>query len=251
MPVLVVMRHGTTLWAEKGIFAGWGDAPLSPTGVDQAQKAGRLLKQRRCAFDICHTSKLGRARRTLDVVLEELESPDIPIVTDWRLNERHYGMLQEKSRTAIAQHYGGEAMVSWRRDYRARPPALDDDDPRWREQRQRFADIPENSLPRSESLEDGVLRIEPYWRECLAPTLRANKRVLVVAHTCSIRGLVRIIDDLSDDEAEAFRIPTALPIIYELDAGLKPIRSQRIVGDTMAWWRNFKIHYKPNWPFWR
>ncbi|MGI9494377.1 MAG: 2,3-bisphosphoglycerate-dependent phosphoglycerate mutase [Geminicoccaceae bacterium] len=251
MPLLIFMRHGTTLWAEKGLFAGWGDAPLSPTGEDQARKAGSLLKQKRIAFDICHTSKLGRAQRTLDIVLKELESPNIPIVSDWRLNERHYGMLQEKSRTAVAQHYGREAMVSWRRDYRAQPPALEDDDPRWQEQRQRFANIPETCMPRSESLQQGVLRIEPYWHEALAPTLRSNQRVLVVAHTCSIRGMVRILDDLSDDEAEAFRIPTALPIIYELDSSLRPIRSQRIVGDTMAWWRNFKIRYKPSSFFWR
>ncbi len=250
MPVLVVMRHGTTLWAEKGLFAGWGDAPLSLAGEEQARKAGCLLRQRKYSFDVCHSSKLARAQRTLDIVLKELKSPDIPVVSDWRLNERHYGMLQEKSRIAIAEHYGREAMIAWRRDYRARPPALTDDDPRWLEQRQRFADLPETWMPRSESLEDGVLRVEPYWQECLAPALKSNQRVLVVAHTCSIRGLVRLLDGLSDDQAEAFRIPTALPIIYELDADLKPVHSYRLAPDVMSWWRNIGNRYKPRWLYW-
>ncbi len=244
------MRHGTTLWAEKGCFAGWGDAPLSPSGEGLARKAGRLLKQQELAFDVCHTSKLTRARTTLDLVLEELGRPATPIVRDWRLNERHYGMLQEKSRTAAAEHYGRDAVIDWRRSYRARPPALQNDDPRWLEQQQRFPDLLETDMPRSESLEDGVLRVEPYWRECLAPALRSGKQVLLVAHTCSIRGLVRILDGLSDDEAEAFRIPTAVPVIYQLDSELKPLRSQRLVGDTFTWWRNLGNKLKPRWLYW-
>lgn len=247
MSVLVVMRHGTTLWAEKGLFAGWGDAPLSQAGEEQARKAGCLLRQRTISFDVCHTSKLGRAQQTLDIVLKELESPDIPIINDWRLNERHYGMLQEKSRLAIAEHYGSEAMIAWRREFRARPPSLCNDDPRWQEQRQRFSEIPEISMPRSESLEEGVLRVEPYWQECLAPALRSNQQVLVVAHTCSIRGLVRILDGLNDDQAEAFRIPTAVPVIYELDANLKPVHSHRLTPDATSWWRNLRNRYKPGW----
>lgn len=244
------MRHGTTLWAENGLFAGWGDAPLSPAGEELARKAGQLLKQKKLGFDVCHSSKLVRAQRTLDIVLEELGNPDIPIVSDWRLNERHYGKLQEKSRKAIADQYGNDAMVAWRRDYRARPPALEDDDPRWQEQRQRFPCLAESCMPRAESLEDGVLRIEPYWRDCLAPELKSGKRVLLVAHTCSIRGLVRLLDGLSDCEAEAFRIPTAVPIVYDLDSNLKPVRSHRLFGDATTWWRNLGNRYKPRWLYW-
>lgn len=244
------MRHGTTVWAEEGRFAGWGDAPLSPAGDELARKAGHLLKQKKLTFDVCHTSRLMRAQRTLDIVLEELGRLEIPIIQDWRLNERHYGMLQEKSRTVIAEHYGQDAVIAWRRDYRARPPALEDDDPRWQEQRARFPDLPPASMPRAESLEEGVQRVEPYWRECLAPALRSGKHILLVAHTCSIRGLVRILDGLSDDEAEAFRIPTALPIVYELDSDLKPRHSHRLIGDAMAWWRNLGNRYKPRWLYW-
>ncbi len=244
------MRHGTTTWAEKNLFAGWGNAPLSPKGERLARKAGSLLKQKKFAFDVCHTSKLVRAQKTLELVLEAMGCPGRPIISDWRLNERHYGMLQEKSRTAIAEQYGSEAMIAWRRDYRARPPALADDDPRWLEQCQRFPDLLEAGMPRSESLEDGVLRVGPYWHDSLAPALRSEKRILLVAHTCSIRGLVKILDGLSDDEAEAFRIPTAVPIIYDLDANLKPRRSHRLVADTAAWWRNFGNRHKPRWLYW-
>lgn len=244
------MRHGTTLWAEKGRFAGWGDAPLSPTGRELARKAGRLLKQQEFTFDVCHTSKLKRAQLTLDIVLKEMNGPAPPIIRDWRLNERHYGMLQEKSRIDAAEQYGRDAVIAWRRNYRARPPALENEDPRWLEQQQRFPGILEADMPRSESLEDGVLRVEPYWRESLAPALEVGKRVLLVAHTCSIRGLVRILDGLNDEEAEAFRIPTAVPVVYELDSNLRPVHSERLVGDTMNWWRDFRNRVKPRWMYW-
>lgn len=249
LPQLVLMRHGTTLWAETGRFAGWGDAPLSPSGEDLARKAGRLLQQERFTFDICYTSRLSRAQQTLTIVLEELGLAEAPIISDWKLNERHYGMLQEKSRKAIADSYGEDSMIAWRRDYRARPPALDDDDPRWQEQRRRFTDVPADELPRTESLEDGVRRVEAYWRDHLAPALRSRRSMLVVAHTCSIRGLVRSLDGLSDEEAEAFRIPPALPLIYDLDDDLKPQRSYRLISDTGTWWRNLTNRYKPRWMY--
>lgn len=250
LPVLVLMRHGTTVWAEDGRFAGWGDAPLSPSGEDLAYKAGGLLKQRHLTFDACHTSKLTRARTTLDIVLEALGDPVPTIHHDWRLNERHYGMLQEKSRSAMAECYGSEAVIAWRRSYRARPPALEDGDPRWLEQRQRFPDLLEADMPRSESLEDGVLRVEPYWRDCLVPLLEADKKVLVVAHTCSIRGLVRLLDGLSDEEAEAFRIPTAVPVVYQLDSNLRPTQSEELVSGATNRWRVFRSRLKPRWMYW-
>jgi 2,3-bisphosphoglycerate-dependent phosphoglycerate mutase len=244
------MRHGTTAWAEHGRFAGWGDAALSADGEALAKKAGFLLRQQELAFDVCHTSRLTRAQSTLEIVLAALGRPDLPIVRDWRLNERHYGALQEHSRMAMAQRYGQEAVIAWRRSYRARPPVLEDDDPRWLEQRRRFPDLPETVMPRAESLEEGALRVEPYWQDCLAPALRSGQRVLLVAHTCSIRGLVRIIDRLSDDDAEAFRIPTALPVVYDLDDDLTPVHSHQLINDAATWWRNLQSRLKPRWWFW-
>jgi len=249
LPRLVLMRHGTTVWAETGRFAGWGDAPLSAAGEALARKAGRLLKRKSFAFDVCFTSRLIRAQETVSIVLEEMEIVDIPLESGWKLNERHYGMLQEKSRKAIADHYGSEAMVAWRRDYRARPPALSDDDPRWHEQKQRFQDVPEEDLPRSESLEDGVLRVEAFWKACLSPVLRSGKNMLVVAHTCSIRSLVKSLDGLSDEQAEAFRIPPAIPLVYELNDDLSVLRSYRLINDRRTWWRNTTNRYKPRWMY--
>lgn len=251
MPKLVLVRHGTTLWSEEDRFAGWGDAPLSEMGENRARRAGRLLKQEHFVFDVCHTSRLQRAQRTSDILLKELGGPEVPIERHWLLNERHYGALQEMPRAAIAERYGRVATIAWRRSYRERPPALEDDDPRWLEQQQRFSDLDVDNMPRSESLEDGVLRVEPYWRDSLAPALLAGKRVLLVAHTCSIRGLVRILDGLSDAEAEAFRIPDALPIVYDLGGDLKVRHSYRLHGGASNWWRSLRNHYKPRWMYWR
>lgn len=251
MPKLVLMRHGITQWTEERRFSGWGDSPLSAKGENRARKAGQLLRQEGFAFDICHTSRLARAERTLDVLMEELGGPKIPTNRYWRLNERHYGVLQERSRMAIAKHYGVKATIAWRRSYRARPPALEEDDPRCLEQRQRFPDIVDACIPRSESLEDGVHRVEPYWREDLAPALRAGQRVLLVAHTCSIRGLVRILDGLNDEEAEAFRIPGTVPMIYELGANLKTFKSYRLSSLSNDWLRSLRNRYKPRWLYWR
>jgi len=250
MALLVLVRHGATQWNEQDLFAGWGDAPLSPTGEAQALALGQYLARRRVVFDACHTSRLSRSRRTLEVMLEGMGNPDIPTDQFWRLNERHYGALQEKPRKAVAEQYGHESTIAWRRSYRARPPALESDDPRWLEQRERFYDVPEELLPRTESLEDGVLRVEPYWQDCLAPQLRSGKRVLVVAHTCSMRGLVRILDGLSDEETEAFRVPTAIPLVYELDNELTCLSSYRLHGNVKSRWRALKSRFKPTWISW-
>lgn len=224
---------------------------MSEKGERRTRDAGRLLKNEQYSFDVCHTSRLMRARQTLDILLEELGGPAAPVECHWRLNERLYGVLQERPRTEIAKQFGVDATIAWRRNYRARPPALKDDDPRWLEQRERFPDLDEARLPRSESFEDGVLRVEPYWRDELAPALCAGKRVLLVAHTCSIRGLVRLLDGLSDEEAEAFRIPAALPTVYELDDDLRPLRSYQLHGGGSNRWRQFRNKHKPDWMYWR
>ncbi len=250
MALLVLVRHGATLWNAQARFAGWGDAPLSPKGERQARAMGRFLAQRRFAFDLCHTSRLSRSQRTLEILLQSMGKPDVPTERFWRLNERHYGALQENHRIAVAQHYGHAATIAWRRSYRARPPALEDEDSRWLEQCERFSDLPIELLPRSESLEDGVLRVEPYWQDCLAPQLRAGKRVLLVAHTSSLRGLVRILDGLTDDETEAFRIPTAIPLFYELDDSLARLSSYRLHVNLKNRWRDLRDRYKPRWIIW-
>lgn len=244
------MRHATTTWTKEGRFTGWGDAPLCPAGEDLARKAGFLLRQQKFSFDALHTSMLVRARRTLDILVEELQCSELPIDNDWRLNERHYGILQEQPRSVIADQYGRATTAAWRRQYRARPPGLTDDDPRWLEQLNRFPDLPATSMPRSESMEDCVRRVQTYWIEKLQPALRAGKRVLLVAHTCSIRGLVRIFDRLNDQEAERLSIPVALPIVYELDAEMKPLHSSPLYADLKDRWRHFLNSYKPRRLYW-
>lgn len=250
LPALTMMRHGTTTWSEEDRFSGWGDAPVSPAGEELVRKAGKLLKEKGFKFDIAYTSRLRRAQETLDILIEEMGQPDLPIERDWRLNERHYGVLQERHRSAVAAEFGSRATIGWRRAYRECPPALSDDDPRWLEQLQRLPMIPEPVMPRSESMADCVGRVEQCWHESLAPALSAGKRVLVVAHTCSIRGLVRILDVPSEEETEAFRLPVALPITYELDAQLRPRTSDRLYGGTQGWWRHLKNHWKPRWLYW-
>jgi 2,3-bisphosphoglycerate-dependent phosphoglycerate mutase len=202
------------------------------------------------SFDICHTSRLVRAQRSSQLVLEALQQSDMPITGDWRLNERHYGVLQEEYRSDIAKRFGRDATASWRRSYEARPPALPDNDPRWLEQCQRFHDLPPEEMPRAESMKEGVERVGGYWLECLQPALRSGNDVLVVAHTCSIRGLVKQLDNLDDLEAEAFRVPTALPIIYEFDHDLKPRLSRRLYGGVHDWSRNLRNRWKPRWMYW-
>ena len=250
MALLVLVRHGATLWNDQNLFTGWGDAPLSKKGEAQALNLGRFLAQEGFEFDLSHTSRLSRSQRTLELLLQGLGEPDLPGEQFWRLNERHYGVLQEKNRIAVTEQYGHKATIAWRRDYRARPPGLDDDDPRWHEQCERFSDLPQDQMPRSESLEDGVLRVEPYWRDYLAPVLSAGKRVLLVAHTCSIRGLVRLIDGLSDKQTEAFRIPTAIPLVYEFGDSLAPLSSYRLYADRKNRWRDLRSRYKPRWIPW-
>lgn len=250
MAHLVLVRHGATLWNDQHRFTGWGDAPLSEKGEAQARELGSILRQKRFAFDLCHTSRLSRGQQTLEILLQGMGNPNLPTEQFWRLNERHFGALQGKPRRAVAKDYGHKATIAWRRSYQARPPALDDEDPRWQAQCRDYSDVPKELLPRCESLEDGVLRVEPYWRDCLAPKLLAGMSVLLVGHTTSLRGLVRILDDLSDGETEAFRIPTAIPLVYEFGDKLARLSSYRLPGNYKNRWRDLRSRYKPRWISW-
>ncbi|MEP7171915.1 MAG: 2,3-bisphosphoglycerate-dependent phosphoglycerate mutase [Aestuariivirga sp.] len=245
MPTLVLMRHGATLWGQENRFAGWADTPLSNTGVKEAESATRTLAKAGLAFDICFTSHLKRARQTLEIVAGS-KGPTIGnIISDWRLNERHYGALQGETREAMVERYGNQQVVAWRRSYAAVPPPLSEDDPRWREQLQRLPDIPVDDQPRSESMATAALRVEPVWHARMAPELKAGKQLLVVAHTSSIRGLARLIEGLNDQEAEDFRIATAIPLVYLLDDDLKIIRRTDLSEGLVNSWRHWTNRLKP------
>lgn len=226
MPTLVLMRHGATVWGEENRFAGWADTPLSLTGLAEAERAAQTLRRTGLVFDLCLTSRLLRAEQSLAAVQAMLRLPDEAIARDWRLNERHYGALQGELRAATIERFGNAQVVAWRRSYDVRPPLLDHDDARWHEQLARLADVPERLQPRGESLGNAVERVTPVWSDTIVPALTAGKRVLVVAHTSSIRALARAIEGLDDEASAAFRIATAIPRRYELDADL------RVVGRT-------------------
>ena len=250
MPTLVLIRHGATQWNERDLFAGWGDAPLSAEGEAQARAAGRAFSKSQLSFDLCHTSRLIRARGTLDLILEEMGAPNVPIDEYWRLNERHYGALQGIPRKTVIEEYGREATIAWRRTYAARPPPLPENDARWLAQVTDYADVAESLLPRCESLADGVRRTERYWHETLAPLLRSGKDVLIAAHTSPIRGLVHVLDGLDERETESFRIPAALPVVYDLDDKLAARSRRRLYAGAKDRWRAWRSGLKPKSAAW-
>lgn len=241
MQTLVLMRHGATLWGQENRFAGWADTSLSDTGIKEAQGAAQSLAKAGLAFDISFTSSLKRAQQTLDIVANSKAAFIGNIISDWRLNERHYGALQGETREAMIERYGNQQVVRWRRSYAAVPPPLSEVDPRWQEQVQRLSGIPIDDQPKSESMAMAALRVGPVWRTRMAPELRAGKRLLVVAHTSSIRGLARVIEGLSDEAAADFRIATAIPLIYLLDDDLKFIKRTDLndgVVSNLRYWMN-------------
>ncbi|HUF86908.1 MAG TPA: 2,3-bisphosphoglycerate-dependent phosphoglycerate mutase [Thermohalobaculum sp.] len=245
MPKLVLIRHGATVAGEENRFAGWDDTPLSAAGRADAERAARTLGSLGIAFDLCLTSRLIRARQSLAPIAAALGLAESVIVHDWRMNERHYGALQGENRTAMIHRYGNANVVAWRRSYDARPPLLETDDPRYLEQRERFADVPPSRQPRGESLRDAVERVSPAWSELLAPALTAGKCVLVVAHTSSIRALARILEGLDDDSSAAFRIATAIPRCYELDDALRVVRRTDLTSGTRSRLRYWANRVKP------
>jgi 2,3-bisphosphoglycerate-dependent phosphoglycerate mutase len=230
---LVLLRHGESTWNRENRFTGWTDVDLSERGLIEAREAGRLLREGGYAFDLAYTSLLKRAIRTLWITLDGLDRMWIPVVKDWRLNERHYGALQGLNKAeTTAQH--GEAQVKiWRRSYDIPPEPLALDDPRHPSRDVRYADLPPAQLPRTESLKDTVARVLPYWRETISPSVRAGKHVVVAAHGNSLRALVKCLDDISDAAIVDVNIPTGIPLVYELDDALKPLRHYYL-GDPAA-----------------
>ena len=230
---LVLIRHGESTWNLENRFTGWTDVDLTPTGVSQAMSAGKLLKAEGWDFDIAFTSVLKRAIHTLWYALDEMDRSWLPVVKDWRLNERHYGGLQGLNKADMAKQYGDEQVLVWRRSYDTPPPALEATDARSERSDRRYAALAPEQIPLTECLKDTVARVMPFWNEVLAPTICSGQRVVVAAHGNSIRALVKYLDKIGDNDIVGVNIPNGIPLVYELDADLKPIKSYYL-GDAEA-----------------
>jgi 2,3-bisphosphoglycerate-dependent phosphoglycerate mutase len=233
MHQLVLIRHGESTWNLENRFTGWTDVPLTATGVTQAREAGRLLKAEGFEFDVAFTSVLKRAVWTLWHALDEMDRTWLPVHHDWRLNERHYGALQGLNKADMARQYGDEQVLVWRRSYDVPPPALTADDPRCERGDRRYAALAPDQVPLTECLKDTVARVLPCWYERIAPAVSAGQRVVLAAHGNSIRALVKHLDGISDADIVGLNIPNGIPLVYELDAELRPI-SRRYLGDPEA-----------------
>jgi 2,3-bisphosphoglycerate-dependent phosphoglycerate mutase len=230
---LVLIRHGESTWNLENRFTGWTDVELTDTGVAQAKQAGRLLKADGYEFDVAYTSVLKRAIHTLNYALDEMERSWLPVVKSWRLNERHYGGLQGLNKAETAKQYGDEQVLVWRRSYDTPPLPLDANDPRGQRQDLRYAKLDPAQIPLTECLKDTVERVLPFWNESMAPAIKAGKRIVVAAHGNSIRALVKYLDNISDDDIVGLNIPNGIPLVYELDENLKPIKHYYL-GDAEA-----------------
>ncbi|HSH60802.1 MAG TPA: 2,3-diphosphoglycerate-dependent phosphoglycerate mutase [Acidimicrobiales bacterium] len=230
MPTMVLLRHGQSDWNAKNLFTGWYDSDLSPEGEDEAREAGRLLREERVRLDVVHTSVQTRAIRTANLALEVMERSWLPVRRHWRLNERHYGALQELDKAATAEKYGEEQVQIWRRSYDVRPPAMEPDDERNAGRDERYRDLPPELVPNSECLRDVVLRMLPYWYDHVVPDLRRGCNVLVSAHGNSLRALVKHLKGISDDDIPGLEIPTGVPWVFSLDEDLAP-SGDRLLGD--------------------
>ena len=228
---IVLLRHGESIWNRENRFTGWTDVDLTDTGVIEAWQAGRLLKRDGFAFDGAYTSVLKRAIKTLNIVLEELDSMWLPVEHCWRLNERHYGALQGLNKSETAERFGDDQVLIWRRSYETSPPPLAEDDTRLTCDDPRYASLPRAHYPRSECLKDTVARFVPYWETRIVPEILAGKRVLIVAHGNSLRALIKYLDGISDSDIVKLNIPTGQPLVYELDADLKPLRNYYLADD--------------------
>lgn len=233
MHKLVLLRHGESTWNQENRFTGWTDVDLTEKGIAEARAAGRLLKQEGFVFDVAFTSLLRRAIRTWWITLEELDQLWLPVTRDWRLNERHYGDLQGLNKAETAARHGDAQVKIWRRSYDIPPPPLANDDPRHPARDPRYAGVPPGDLPVAESLKDTVARFLPFWHGTIAPGIRAGRRTLIVAHGNSLRALVKYLDKVPEHEIVELNIPTGIPLVYELDASLTPIRSAYL-GDQDA-----------------
>jgi len=223
---LVLIRHGESVWNKANLFTGWTDVDLSEKGIEEARAAGKSLREAGYAFDVAFTSVLKRAIRTLWIVLDEMDLMWIPVHRTWRLNERHYGALQGLNKAETAAKYGDDQVLVWRRAYDIAPPVLEKDDPRWPGHDPRYRDLDPADIPLTECLKDTVKRFMPFWNDVIAPTVKSGKRVVIAAHGNSLRALLKHLDNISDDDIVGLNIPTGIPLVYDLDADLHPIKSE-------------------------
>lgn len=230
---VVLLRHGESEWNLANRFTGWTDVDLSPKGVEEAGAAGKLLKDEGYVFDVAHTSVLKRAIRTLWITLQGMDLMWIPVKISWRLNERHYGALQGLNKAETAKKFGADQVKIWRRSYATPPPALEHDDERFPGKDPRYAHLTKDVLPLSEALKHTVDRFLPYWHDAIVPDIKAGKRVIIAAHGNSLRALVKHLDNVSEDDIVGLNIPTGIPLVYELDEELQPVKSYYL-GDAEA-----------------
>ena len=233
MHKVVLLRHGESAWNKENRFTGWTDVDLTDKGREEAREAGRLLKAGGFAFDFVYTSLLKRAIRTSELALDELDQMWLPVERNWRLNERHYGALQGLNKAETAAKHGEDQVKIWRRAFAIAPPPLTNDDPRHAARDPRYKNLPASDLPLTESLKDTIARFLPYWHESIAPRIKAGERVLIAAHGNSLRALVKYLDNISDEAIVELNIPTGIPLVYELDAALKPLKNYYL-GDQDA-----------------
>jgi len=232
--VLVLIRHGQSTWNLENRFTGWTDVDLSEQGCKEARSGGQLLREKRFTFDLAYTSVLKRAIRTLNIVQEEMDLEWIPVVRAWQLNERHYGALQGLNKAEMAVKFGEEQVKIWRRSYDVPPPALKLNDKRHPRFDRRYSDLTPAQLPATESLKITLERVLPFWHSTLAQTIKSGKRVLIVAHGNSIRAMVKYFDDISDNDIPELNIPTGIPLVYELDVKLKPIKHYYLADEEIV-----------------
>jgi 2,3-bisphosphoglycerate-dependent phosphoglycerate mutase len=224
MPKIVLLRHGESIWNKENRFTGWTDVDLSEKGVSEAKKSGQVLKKEGFVFDAAFTSVLKRAIRTLWICLDEMDLMWIPVYNSWRLNERHYGALQGLNKAETAAKFGEEQVLVWRRSYDSRPPALEKNDSRYPGSDPRYLCLAEKDLPLTECLKDTVERFLPYWHKTIAPEVKQGKKIIIAAHGNSLRALVKYLDHVSDQEIVGLNIPTGIPLVYELDKGLRALK---------------------------
>jgi len=230
MHKLVLLRHGESIWNKENLFTGWTDVDLSEKGREEAGEAGRVLKAEGYTFDVAYTSVLKRAIRTLWIALDEMDLMWIPVIRDWRLNERHYGALQGLNKAETAAKYGEAQVKIWRRSYDIQPPPLEESDSRYPGHDRRYQGLTPNELPLTECLKDTVARFLPCWHEAIAPAVKSGRRVLIAAHGNSLRALVKYLDNVAEQDIVELNIPTGMPLVYELDDDLRPLKSHYL-GD--------------------
>lgn len=231
MKKLVLLRHGESIWNKENRFTGWTDVDLSEKGIEEAQKAGEVLRKEGFVFDIAYTSVLKRAIRTLWLTLDGMDLMWIPVYNSWRLNERHYGVLQGLNKSDTLAKYGEKQVLVWRRSYDIGPRALDKNDPRYPGHDARYKDVAAKDLPLTECLKDTAARFLPYWHQVIAPAVRRGKCVIIVAHGNSLRALAKYLDNISDEKIVDLNIPTGIPLVYELEDNLKPTKSYYLGGN--------------------